>query len=90
MSDSEQESTGYEFLSKFDIDEIKRVYEEVAQTGTGRGVWCPSRFEDGTRLPNLIEEFQKGFMVRVDERAPHVEIALDIPILHLPPAIEEL
>lgn len=75
MPDSELESRGYEFLSRFGIEQIKRIYEVVARTGLTDDVRCPEFFEDGIRLPNLIDEFDKGLKKRTSDREPFVEIA---------------
>lgn len=75
MPDSEQMSEGYEFLSRFGIEQIKRIYEHVARTGLREDTRCPGAFEEGIRLPNLIDEFDKGLKERVNSRAPLIEIA---------------
>lgn len=73
--DLNQDSEGYEFLTKFGIEEVKRIYLKVAKTGTTRDVHCPETFEEGVRLPNLIDEFGEGFKERVGSRLPFVDIA---------------
>ena len=73
--DLNQDSEGYEFLTKFGIEEVKKIYLKVAKTGTTRDVHCPETFEEGVRLPNLIDEFGEGFKERVGSRLPYVDIA---------------
>lgn len=53
---------------------MKAIYEAVAERGLG-DERCPRTFEDGVRLPNLIDEFEVQFKEQVRNRAPHTRIA---------------
>jgi hypothetical protein len=73
--DLDQDSDGYEFLDKFGVEEVKKIYLKVAETGTSVDVHCPETFEEGVRIPNLIDEFVEGFKEKVGRRLGYVDIA---------------
>jgi len=74
MALSQGVAEGYELLSRLRREDIEAVYEAVADRGLG-DERCPRSFEEGVRLPNLLDEFEARFKELVSTRAPHTRIA---------------